>query len=113
MTKYKISKAFPCYTGGGIYIYLGELADGRGFVAYDLAVGEVGGIAITPEFQENYFDDDYELQDHVITELDDESENAFDFWNAMIDWIIKNKPQNDYCNYQMYDIEERKAGKVG
>ena len=95
----------PIYTGGGIYVYLGELANGNYFMASDWSIGCVGDIRILDADPREAGDDCWyaEWQEpHFVRDLD--GDECFQMWNSMIDFIIENKPEG---NYSMSEIEER------
>ncbi len=101
--KHKIETATACYTGGGIYIYYGQLESGLYFLACD----ECEAISICdadtsteeaqyPEWQEQ----------HTVEEL--MGENFECFWNAMLLHIINGGLSYDeWHNYLTSDLEER------
>lgn len=99
MENYKIKSAAADYTGGGIYIYHGELENGLFFSTCDTweSVAICNKPTNTeeagwPEFYEQYMIEELLHNDY------------FEFWNMMLNWIIKNKPQG---NYYWGDLESR------
>lgn len=94
MEKYKIKSATACYTGGGIYIYWGQLESGDHFRAVDdwemiFILDEYAGIdneeADWPEFYD----------EHTIEEVHGDDFEAF--WNAMINHILEHDKRGNYC----------------
>lgn len=86
----KIFRATAYYTGGGIYAYYGTLDNGQHFITSD---DWEGTILITDEKPEaeNIGDVDWQEQ-HGIIELYDHA----DFMVKVIDWILTNKPVDNY-----------------
>ena len=113
VTGMKFERANACYTGGNIYVYYGKLEDGRYFLADD-----DGEMMLTETDPETCFDDVFYWEwqtEHgiqVTKDQDDMAEpgqvwwtlKAAD-WNAMLDWIITNKPDG---NYSVSELEARK-----
>ena len=103
MRKYKIKTATACYTGGGLYIYYGQLENGLYFQAWD----ECEAVYICDTntgTEEAQFLEFYER--HTVEEL---SGKAFKtFWNQMLHFIINGGPSYDgYHNYSKSDLERR------
>ena len=103
MTKHQIKTATACYTGGGIYIYYGQLESGLFFRAWD----ECEAIYIcdtntgTEEAEHSEF-----YEQHTIEELTGE---AFEvFWNQILSHVINGGSAFDkWSNYQKSDLERR------
>jgi hypothetical protein len=100
---YTIKKATACYTGGGIYIYYGQLENGLYFRTWDDC--ETAYICDSDtSAEEAEYNEFYEL--HTVEELTGE---AFEiFWNETLLHIINGKPAFDkWNNYQKSDLERR------
>ena len=94
----KIKKATACYTGGGIYVYWGQLENGDYFRACD----DWDLIWICDQYTsiENEDANWAEFYDeHTIEELHDDY--FVIFWNAMIDHIIKNDTNGNWCKAEL------------
>lgn len=99
-----VVKATADYTGGGIYVFMGKLYNGKYFMMdsswmepafVDADPSKVGDGAFTVEWQEEHF---------VENPFKTEEENKF-FWNSVIDWILEN---GEGGNYLEAEIAERK-----
>lgn len=103
MEKYKIKTATACYTGGGIYIYYGQLESGLYFRAWD----DFDTICICDENTGSEDADYIEFYDqHTQEELTGEAFKTF--WNQMLSHIIKGGPTFDeWSNYQKSDLKRR------
>ena len=103
MAKYEIKTATACYTGGGIYIYYGQLENGLYFRAYD----EWEAVYICDSdtsVEEAEYDGFYEQ--HTTEELTGEAFKAF--WNQMLSHVINGGPAFDrWSNYLKSDLEDR------
>lgn len=97
--KAEIKNATATYTGGGIYIYYGQLQDGTFFRAGDCEDFIEICNADTSKEDADYCEF-YEV--HRVKTLNGEEYKAF--WNEMLLWIIENKPEG---NYQAYELERR------
>lgn len=93
----KIKNVEPTYTGGWIYIFLGELNDGTFFIAesdnYDVRIVDCDpsptfwdsdGGASYPEWQE----------EHLVRDLD--VPDKYNFCLKMFKWIKKHNPIGNY-----------------
>ena len=98
-----IKTATACYTGGGIYIYYGQLESGLYFRAWDEC--EAAYICDTDtSTEEAEYNEFYEQ--HTTAELTGEAFKTF--WNQMLLHIIGGKPAFDkWNNYQKSDLERR------
>jgi len=103
MENHKIKTATACYTGGGIYIYYGQLESGLYFRAYDewesVYICDSDTSAEEAEYDEFY-------EQHTVEEL---TEDAFKiFWNQILSHVINGGPPYDrWHNYLKSDLEER------
>lgn len=99
MENFTIKNATAIYTGGGIYIYYGQLEDGSYFRACDewdsISICNADTSTDEAEYAEFY------------NEHETESISGYDFaehFNNIIHWILNNKPDG---NYQAHELEER------
>jgi hypothetical protein len=101
--KYKIKTATACYTGGGLYIYYGQLESGLYFSAYD----EWESVYICDadtSVEEAQYETFYDQ--HTVEELT--KDNFRSFWNAMLLHIINGGlSHGEWHNYLTSDLEER------
>ena len=103
---HEIKTATAVYTGGGIYIYYGQLASGLFFRTAD----EYYGIDICDADTSTEEADLIEFYEtHVVDEINEPSEEYTAFWNTMLDHIIDKKPRyGNGSNYDPTDLERRK-----
>ncbi len=99
MTNYTIKTATAIYTGGGIYIYYGELENGLYFRACD-DWKEISICNADTSTDDAEYDDFY--TEHEIESLNDIKFE--EFFNTMLLWIIHNNPDG---NYNLGELEER------
>ena len=98
----KIKNATAIYTGGGIYIYYGELKNGWFFRACD----DWNFIEICNSDTSAEAADYYEFYDlHGVLTLAGGDYKTF--WNDMLLWVIHNAPKG---NYNVDDLEKRMLG---
>lgn len=104
MKNYEIKRANAVYTGGGIYIYYGELTNGLYFRTGD------------EDLYISICDSDTSVDDADYAEFYEEHEidniQGYDFeyfFNNMLKWIINNTPDGDYIED---DLEERMFGHI-
>jgi hypothetical protein len=99
MKNYKIKNANACYTGGGIYIYYGELENGLFFRACDdwesIEICNADTSTEEADFYEFY-------ENHTIESIG--GNDYISFWNNMLLWIIHNAPKG---NYNASELENR------
>lgn len=94
MEKYKIKSATACYTGGGIYIYWGQLENGLYWRAADGY--EMIYICNADTSADNEEADYQEFYDaHTVKELYNDEFTAF--WNEMLARIINSKDRENWC----------------
>ena len=91
----KIKNATADYTGGGFYLYTGQLEDGRYFVADN----EYDSVCYLKESYGELIDDWSNERWEEIYIGTEENKNAF---CDVLKWIKANKPKG---NYLMTDIE--------
>lgn len=103
MRKHKIKTATACYTGGGVYIYYGQLESGLYFRAVD--DWDVIWICnADTEAEEADYSEFYDA--HTVEELT--GENFKTFWNAMLTHIIGGGAAHGrWSNYSTSDLERR------
>ena len=110
MRNYKIKNATAIYTGGGIYIYYGELQNGLHFRTADEWLYISICDAETGKYDEDGFcDADFEefYQEHEVDDVQGcDYEN---FFNDMILWILHNKPDG---NYSTDELESRMYARI-
>lgn len=94
-----IKHATAIYTGGGIYIYYGELTDGTYFRTCDMweciEICNANTGSDEADYEEFY-------EEHSLRSITDKEYVVF--FNDMIRWILENKPEG---NYSEYELEER------
>ena len=100
MNNYKIKNATAEYTGGGIYIYYGELENGLFFRACDdwesfISICDSDTSVDAADYGEFY-------HEHEIDEL--QNYEAEVFFNNIIEWIATNEPGG---NYNINELESR------
>jgi hypothetical protein len=98
-----IETATACYTGGGIYIYYGQLENGLFFRTWDECetVYICNSDTSTEEAEHADF---YEL--HTVEEITGEAFKAF--FNQIISHVLNEGPVFDeWCNYSKSDLEHR------
>lgn len=99
----KIKTATACYTGGGIYIYYGQLENGLYFRACDdfdvIYICDADTSNEEAEYGEFY-------EKHTVKELIGEEFKGF--WNQTIEHILCNgAPFDEWNNYSSNDLERR------
>ena len=100
----KIENVTPIYTGGGIYIYTGELSDGNYFIASDQSfAGDYFDIRIVDENPADYEEDFGNVawqEEHLVSDV--VGGEAREFTIQLLEWVLENHPEG---NYQLGDIE--------
>lgn len=99
MKNYEIKNATAIYTGGGIYIYYGQLSNGLWFRTWD----ENESICICnsdTSVEEADYGEFYD--EHMIEELINHKYKSF--FNTMLQWIIDN---DKHGNYLASDLQAR------
>ena len=101
--EHTIKTATACYTGGGIYIYYGQLESGLYFRACDefetVYICDANTSTEEAEYSEFY-------EQHTAEELAGEAFKTF--WNQLLTHVINNKPAFDkWNNYQKSDLKNR------
>lgn len=100
----KIENVTPIYTGGNIYVYIGELSDGNYFIASDQSfVGDYFDIRIVNENPADYEEDFGSVtwqEEHLVSDV--VGSEAREFTIQLLEWVLENRPEG---NYQLGDIE--------
>lgn len=100
----------PCYTGGGIYVFTGQLADGDFFTAdtsfFDVRVlnanpDEPTSIGEDGTVWERRIDSVEWQEEHLVKDLT--PAEAVAFFRQMLKWVKENEPNG---NYNMGDMED-------
>lgn len=100
---HKIKTATACYTGGGIYIYYGQLENGLYFFTDD-DIETVYICNADTSTEEAHYLEFYDR--HTVEELTDKA--FVDFWNRMLSHVINGGPAYDrWSNYSKSELEER------
>lgn len=97
--KREIKNATAIYTGGGVYIYYGQLTDGNWFRATDCWEEIEICNADTSTDEADYIEF---YDEHSIECIGGEESKTF--WNEMLLWIIHNAPEG---NYSIDELERR------
>lgn len=96
----KITFANACYTGGGIYIYYGNLSDGTFFRTWtDGECIEIVDVNASIENEEADYEEFYE--EHRIASV--VGKEFCEFWNEILRFIIHEQPNG---NYLVSDLEK-------
>ena len=103
MEKYKIKTATACYTGGGIYIYYGQLENGLYFRTWDedetIYICNTNTSTEEADYNEFY-------EQHTVKELKGKTFN--NFFNLMITHILEGGATFDeWSNYSKSELERR------
>lgn len=93
---FNIVYANACYSGGGIYIYIGKLDNGTFFIASD--EGDLTIMDTEPTFD---YDMDY-FNDHVVEYVDSDTVEFSQNFKAILNWILTNKPEGNYSSSEIY-----------
>lgn len=103
MENLKIKTATACYTGGGLYIYYGQLENGLFFRAYD----DWESICICDSDPEAEEAETLEFYDaHTVRELT--GDDFTEFWNAILSHVLNGgEAYGKWSNYSTDDLERR------
>lgn len=101
--EYTIKTATACYTGGGIYIYYGQLENGLYFRTWDeceaVYICDADTSSEGAEHSEFY-------EQHTQKELTEEEYKAF--FNKILSHILNGgRPFDKWNNYQKSDLQNR------
>lgn len=105
---YNFVKVEPCYSGGGIYVFIGELANGNHFVASDCCydVRLLNADVFSADWDSELWNEDWE-EAHIVADLNETE--SLSFFEKMLKWIIKNEPKGNYqANDMKADLDEIK-----
>lgn len=98
-----IKHVTPEYSGGGIYLFLGELNNGNSFIAdtncYSVRILDLGTCSIDSVSDEELFQTDFQ-EYHLVKDLN-EPESLL-FFLKVLKWTLDNFPKG---NYTIADIE--------
>lgn len=96
----KVTFANACYSGGGIYLYIGALNDGKYFFASD----EFGAVYmdVMPDF--NYTMEFFDS--HCIGYIEDDSEELKELFTLIYKWIEENAPEG---NHNIDELSDRRT----
>ena len=117
----KIKNVSPCYTGGNFYLYYGALVDGTYFIAgtpdFFITIVDSDPRLTANENNGGTLDADYAdwQENHLIRYIDDNTDENINFFNTMFNWIIDNKPNDEWSNYSlddMYDLLDENLNRV-
>lgn len=107
---WKFVNVSPDYTGGGIYVYTGKLSDGTYFFADgDNYYAEILDSDPRDDYEEAFYPE--WLDEHILRSVVDEE--AIAFFESMLKWVIKNKPHDEFCNYNIHDMEKFRDELLG
>ena len=101
----KIIKATATYTGGGIYIYTGQLENGDYFMTNDDLISYMAYVEFFNADPYEEFEDacnEIWQSEHHIGEYSDRK--AYEFTKEILNWIIQQRPEG---NYSVNEIESR------
>ena len=98
-----ISFATAICTGGGIYIYLGQLVNGNYFLTDDVSMEYCMFLNESPYDLDKSLYEEWQ-ESYKVGEL--YGEEALSFNKRMLIWIINNKPDG---NYAVGELETRLA----
>ena len=98
----KIIKATATYTGGGIYIYTGQLENGDYFMTNDDFLVYVEFYNAVP--YEDLEESGNEIWQHEHHLGEYSGQKALDFIKEVLRWIIQKRPEG---NYSVGEIEDR------
>lgn len=101
--KTNVIYANACYSGGGIYLYIGTLSNGCHFIADDTNSDfSITLCDVLPDFEEMSENDFFE--NHVVKCLNDAEPDTIELYKNILLWMIENKPEG---NYNTYDLQNR------
>lgn len=99
----KIKNVKPEYTGGGIYVFTGELEDGNYFLADCPCSASYYSLRIVNENPDKCDPNEVWQEEWQLNHFVKDVIRCKCFIRDMLKWIIKNRPCGNYC---VYDIEE-------
>lgn len=90
-----VTFANACYSGGGIYLYLGTLSNGLHFIADDTKNDfSICLCDVLPDF-ENMGESSF-FDAHVVECLDSSEPATRKLYNSIIAYIVTNRPNGNY-----------------
>ena len=99
----KVTFANACCSGGGVYLYIGSLDNGLFFLASDDYVSfDISIVDTQPDFENGFYNDF--LGSHAVNFFEGEADNERKLFLSVLKWILKNKPEGNYCKS---DLEAR------
>ena len=97
----------PCYSGGGIYIFTGSLANGRYFIS-STDMYDIRELDVNP--------DDYDFceevcmaewqEEHLVRDYECGSEESREFILDMFEWILEHRPEGDYLETDIMILKD-------
>ena len=106
--EFKIKEAEYAYTGGGIYVIVGELENGN-FFMHDASFYDTRILTERPDFENDDVWYPEWQEEHLIEDLNTKKDGAFFFLQAY-KWIKKNIEGYDkYLDYIAEDAEKLKS----
>lgn len=111
----KFVRVNPEYTGGGIYVFTGELANGNYFMAdtsfYDVRVLDADPNLPLEESEEDAWASVEWQEEHLVEDL--EPKRAKAFFIAMLKWVMNHEPSGNYLvgdmDYFLDDVKSLKG----
>lgn len=112
LNKEKFISVEPCYTGGGIYIFTGQMSDGNYFMAdssfFDVRILNEDPDEPTGEdafgIAERNIDSVEWQEKHLVKDL--KPNEAVAFFRQMLKWVEENNPNGNYNEGDMEDLKE-------
>ena len=110
MENIMINRVSPIYSGGGIYIIVGEIV--RNGKTYGILTDtecsscdltDVSPYTLTEEEQEEMFYDIEWYNEHHVEDFS-EDDGAI-LYKRMMGFIFETEPDDDWCNYDIYELE--------
>lgn len=95
---FNVTYANACYSGGGIYIYIGKLKNDMFFIASD--ENDLSIMDKEPTFD---YDMDF-FNAHVVEYIDSDTIEFTQGFKAILNWILENNPEG---NYSRTDLKNR------
>ena len=99
----KFKNIEPCYSGGGIYIFFGNIDNKRFFIA-DTNCNDVRIVNKNPIDTEESLEIEWQ-EKHFIEDLEPDASKKF--MKEITDWIIKNNPKGNYITSDIEEIGRR------
>ena len=110
----KVVDVSPCYSGGGWYLFWGALSDGTYFMGdhpyWDLRIVDSDPRATDDGDEIKAMFPDWQ-EAHLVKDVDSDKTKAF--YKEVFNWVLKNNPNDSFCNYNTADMEELAAENDG